>query len=279
MVSMERPITHIISSRQNPKLKHITALKRSHYRKETGSFIIEGYRELERAVASGKLQFEQVLISPECFLGKNEWSLVSSIGVEIVEVPKEIFEKISYRDRPDGLIAVAKQFAYPKLSASALPSEPLLVVEGVEKPGNAGTIFRTAEGAGFRHIVIADPRVDLFNPNIVRASTGVIFNLHIYQQSIEEVYEFCKSNDRTVIAITPECERSVYDTELTGKTALIFGSEQYGLSEYARAHYDIGCSLPMRGAADSLNLAMSAGIIMYETNRQMMQKATAVSGK
>ncbi|MBL8159421.1 RNA methyltransferase [Candidatus Saccharibacteria bacterium] len=257
-----------ISSRQNPKLKHINALRRSHYRKKTGEFLIEGFRELERAVASGRVEFGMVLISRECFLGKNEWQLLEKIPVEIFEVPKHMFEDLSYRDRPDGLMAVAKQFVFPTLTDATLRERPLLVIEGVEKPGNAGTIFRTAEGAGFTDIVIADPRVDLFNPNVVRASTGVMFNLNVMQQSIESVYEWLKQHGWTIVAITPEGKESVYDVDLTGKVALVFGSEQYGLSEYARAHYDIGASLPMLGAADSLNLAMCAGIIMYESNRQ-----------
>lgn len=263
-----------ITSFSNEKLKNISHLKEKKHRESSGLFFIEGYREIRRAQKSGKIEFQNLLCSPECFLGENEYSLISEIGVKSIKVPKKIFEKISYRDRPDGLIATARIYpvgldAFRKESENTFKnSKPLLVIEGVEKPGNLGTILRTAEGAGFHTVLVADPRLDLFNPNVIRASTGALFTLNVYLGETEAAYSVLKENGYRTLAVTPEAEKRYFETDLRGKIALVFGSEQYGLSAYARSSSDEYLSLPMYGEADSLNLAMSAGIVMYETVRQ-----------
>lgn len=142
----------------------------------------------------------------------------------------------------------------------------------MEKPGNLGTILRTAEGAGFHSVIVADPRLDLFNPNVIRASTGALFSLEVYLGEIESIYGILKENFYRTLAVTPEAKKSYFETDLKGKIALVFGSEQYGLSSYARNCSDDYLSLPMFGEADSLNLAMSAGIVMYDVIRQGSQK-------
>ncbi|MDI7205058.1 TrmH family RNA methyltransferase [Leptospira santarosai] len=266
-----------ITSFSNEKLKHISNLKEKKHRETSGLFFIEGYREILRAQKSGKVRFENVLFSPECFLGENEFSLIRSIGAKNIKVPKKVFEKISYRDRPDGLIATARFFPVGldflrKESNSLKKSKPILVIEGVEKPGNLGTILRTAEGAGFHSVIVADPRLDLFNPNVIRASTGALFSLEVYLGEIESIYGILKENFYRTLAVTPEAKKSYFETDLKGKIALVFGSEQYGLSSYARNCSDDYLSLPMFGEADSLNLAMSAGIVMYDVIRQGSQK-------
>lgn len=267
-----------ITSFSNEKLKQISHLKEKKHRESSGLFFIEGYREIHRARKSGKIEFQNVLFSPECFLGENEYSLISEIGVRSIKVPKKIFEKISYRDRPDGLVATARIYpvgldAFRKESENTFKnSKPILVIEGVEKPGNLGTILRTAEGAGFHTVLVTDPRLDLFNPNVIRASTGALFTLNVYLGETEEVYSVLKENGYKTLAVTPEAKKRYFETDLRGKIALVFGSEQYGLSDYARSSSDEYVSLPMYGEADSLNLAMSAGIVMYETVRQGIVK-------
>ncbi|PJZ51380.1 rRNA methyltransferase [Leptospira adleri] len=262
-----------ITSFSNEKLKKISNLKDKKHRETNGLFFIEGYREILRAYKSGKVKFQNVLYSPECFLGENEYDLVREIGAKAIKVPKKVFEKISYRDRPDGLIATALFFSteietFQKESAQLKKGKPILVVEGVEKPGNLGTILRTAEGAGFHTVLVADPRLDLFNPNVIRASTGALFTLEVYLGETEAIYSILKENGYRTLAVTPEAKKLYFDSDLKGKIALVFGSEQYGLSPFARSHSDEYISLPMFGEADSLNLAMSAGIVMYEVIRQ-----------
>ncbi|TGM57134.1 TrmH family RNA methyltransferase [Leptospira adleri] len=262
-----------ITSFSNEKLKKISNLKEKKHRETNGLFFIEGYREISRAHKSGKVKFQNVLYSPECFLGENEYDLIREIGAKAIKVPKKVFEKISYRDRPDGLIATARFFSteietFQKESAQLKKGKPILVVEGVEKPGNLGTILRTAEGAGFHTVLVADPRLDLFNPNVIRASTGALFTLEVYLGETEAIYSILKENGYRTLAVTPEAKKLYFDSDLKGKIALVFGSEQYGLSPFARSHSDEYISLPMFGEADSLNLAMSAGIVMYEVIRQ-----------
>ncbi|TGK43469.1 TrmH family RNA methyltransferase [Leptospira andrefontaineae] len=257
-----------ISSFSNEKLKYISGLKEKKNREKSGTFFIEGFREIQRAQVSGKVKFEYLLTCPACYLGENEEDLVSSIDAKTILVPKQIFEKISYRDRPDGLIATAELPDFSLSSKTKLSTDPVLVIEGVEKPGNLGTILRTAEGAGFHKVFVADPRLDLFNPNVIRSSTGTLFTLDVYQSDIKELYPILKNAGYKTIAVTPEAKSLHWDANLKGKVALVFGSEQYGLSEYARSQSDQYISLPMKGVADSLNLAMSAGILMYEVLRQ-----------
>ncbi len=266
-----------ITSFSNEKLKNISNLKEKKHREASGLFFIEGYREISRAFKSGKVKFQNVLYSPECFLGENEYDLIREIGVKSIKVPKKIFEKISYRDRPDGLIATAHFFptgieTFPNESIQLKNGKPILVIEGVEKPGNLGTILRTAEGAGFHTVVVADPRLDLFNPNVIRASTGALFTLEVYLGETEAIYSILKENKYRTLAVTPEAKKLYFESDLKGKIALVFGSEQYGLSPFARSHSDEYISLPMFGEADSLNLAMSAGIVMYEVIRQGVSK-------
>ncbi|WP_198290567.1 TrmH family RNA methyltransferase [Leptospira noguchii] len=263
-----------ITSFSNEKLKAISNLKEKKHRETSGLFFIEGFREILRAQKSGKIKFQNVLFSPECFLGENEFSLIRLIEAKNIKVPKKVFEKISYRDRPDGLIATALFFetgldTFQNKSNTFKNLKPILVIEGVEKPGNLGTILRTAEGAGFHTVLVADPKLDLFNPNVIRASTGALFTLEVYLGETKLIYEILKKNQYKTLAVTPEATKYYYNADLKGKIALVFGSEQYGLSTYARDNSDEYVSLPMFGEADSLNLAMSTGIVMYEVIRQV----------
>lgn len=274
----EQGISYLeITSFSNEKLKNISNLKEKKHRESAGLFFLEGYREILRAHKSGKVRFQNLLFSPECFLGENETALIREIGAKAIKVPKKLFEKISYRDRPDGLIATAHFFpidldTFQKKFQTHRNKKPVLVIEGVEKPGNLGTILRTAEGAGFHTVLVADPRLDLFNPNVIRASTGALFSLDVFLGETENIYSILQKNEYRTLAVTPEAKKLYFDADLKGKIALVFGSEQYGLSPYARSHSDEYFSLPMYGEADSLNLAMSAGIVMYEVIRQGLQK-------
>ena len=146
-----------------------------------------------------------------------------------------------------------------------------LIIEGVEKPGNLGTILRTADGAGVSAVFVTDARIDLFNPNVIRASTGTVFTLPTYIAEIEKLIEYFKRYKVQVIALSPEGKKSYLEPNYKTRTALLFGNEQYGLSPHAKEHADTLVSIPMQGESDSLNLAMSCGILVYEVLRQKMQ--------
>lgn len=242
---------------------------------------MEGYREITRAVQSDsetgriskilpRIKLEILCISPECFLGENEWDLIESLGIPVWEFPKQVFEKISYRDRPDGLIAIGSlpDYHWNPCLLDQCKNGLVLVIEGVEKPGNLGTIIRTADGAGVELLVVTDPRTDIYNPNVIRSSTGVLFQLPVYSGDTKTVFSDLKQAGYSILSLTPEAKKPYYSADLKKKSALVFGSEQYGLSDAAKLDSDELLSIPMSGAADSLNLALSTGIVLYELLRQ-----------
>lgn len=267
-----------ISSFSNPKVKWVSGLKEKRNRDTENQFFIEGFREIQKAISGGSnlilptlpIKLTSLFISPECFLGENEEKLIRSVDCHIFELPKKIFEKISYRDRPDGLIAVAET-PNPNFNWDFFPKEPLnpiLIIEGVEKPGNLGTILRTAEGAGVKLVIVTDPRIDLFNPNVVRASTGTLFTIPIYLSDLSTLVRELKTRNYNLYAVTPEGKTLYSSINMKDPSAFLFGSEQYGLSKEAKDNSHKTIYLPMFGEADSLNLAMSCGIVLYESIRQ-----------
>ncbi len=271
-----------ISSFSNPKVKWITSLKEKRNRDREKVFVMEGYREVSRAVLPKRdypipcfsIEFESLWISPDCFLGTNEETLVDQFDCPVYVLPKRVFEKISYRDRPDGILAIARTPDY-NLSPERLGNldiNPILIIEGVEKPGNLGTILRTAEGAGVSLVLVTDPRIDLFNPNVVRASTGTLFTLPTYTVELKSALDILSKNKYQILAITPEGKTLYSDSDLRKKSVFLFGSEQYGLSPEAKELSNISVYLPMEGEADSLNLAISTGICLYESLRQRSGK-------
>lgn len=262
-------------------MKYINSLKERKNREKEGRFFLEGYREIQRALLGAKSSNpilpkpkpEILCISPECFLGENEWELIQEFSVPIWEFPRKLFEKISHRDRPDGLIAIGElpDYGWKPEYLQNINDGIILVIEGVEKPGNLGTIIRTAEGAGVHMILVTDPRTDIYSPNVIRSSTGILFTLPVFQADTEIILDDLKKNKFKTFALTPEVDNSYYNSNLTGKVSLIFGSEQYGLTDLAKKNSDQLLSIPMKGEADSLNLALSTGIVLYESLRQRSQ--------
>jgi RNA methyltransferase, TrmH family len=256
-----------ITSFSNEKIKFLSKLKDKKDREKNQKFIIEGYRENVRALESGRLNFDSLFVSPDCFLGSNEWSLIERHNCKVYELPQKLFEKISYRDRPDGILSLCNipDFSF---SPQKLSGDTFLIIEGVEKPGNLGTILRTSEGAGVSAVFVADPKIDLFNPNVIRASTGTLFTIPVFVVDIQTILSFLDSQNIPTYSVTPEATNYYFEEDFSQQVAFVFGSEQYGLSEYARKKIQKTISIPMKGMADSLNLAMSCGIILYDVIRQ-----------
>ena len=262
--------TEPITSLSNERIKSLVRLRNRRERDRTGRFLIEGFRELSRAADAG-ITLDTLFTCPPLYLGDNEDGLVSrwrAAGAEIVEVAEEPFRKASYRDRPEGLLAVAAQFPV-SLDRLGLPSEPLLLVaESIEKPGNLGTMIRTAEAAGADAVVVCDPATDPFNPNVVRASLGTLFAVPLAVASTAETRDWLRAHGIRSLAATPAATVAHHDADLTGAVALVIGSEQYGLTDAWLDGADQGIVIPMPGSADSLNAAMSAGILLFEAVRQ-----------
>jgi RNA methyltransferase, TrmH family len=259
-----------ITSKQNPKVKTLVGLRQRRDRDAAELFLIEGYREVRRALDK-TIDIVELYYCPGWFLGENEPALIQDAqksGAQLYELSKEVFAKVSYRDRPDGLLAVARQWRR-ELNDLKLSAKPfLLVVEAVEKPGNLGTILRTADGAGVDAVIVCDPVTDIFNPNVVRSSTGVLFSVPVVVSDSEAVYAWLRQQKIHIVATTPAAKELYTDVDLTGPVAILMGSEQYGLTDFWLKQCDVPVRIPMAGQADSLNVAISAALVAYEVVRQ-----------
>ncbi len=259
-----------ISSLQNPRIKQLVKLRDRRPRDEAGVFLVEGYREIRRALEK-HVALTEIFFSPDWFLGENEPALLAqaeAAGATLFELTKDAFAKVAYRERPDGLLAVAPQWKRA-LADLTLPAVPfLLVVEAIEKPGNLGTILRSADAAGCDAVIVCDPVTDIFNPNVVRASTGVLFSVPLVVEESARVHTWLRERKIRTIATTPAAEKIYSAVELTGPLAVVMGSEQYGLSKFWLENCDLPVRIPMAGQADSLNVAMATIITLFEAVRQ-----------
>ncbi len=259
-----------ITSLQNPRIKQLVKLRDRRPRDEAGVFLIEGYRQIRRALEKN-IRLHELYVCPDWYLGENEPALIAQAadaGALVVELSKDAFAKIAYRERPDGLLALAPQWKR-SLDELTLSAEPfILVVEAIEKPGNLGTILRSADAAGCEAVIVCDPVTDIFNPNVVRASTGVLFSVPLVVAESKEVHAWLKTKSVRMVATTPAAEKLYTEVDLRGPLAVIMGSEQYGLSDFWLSNADLPIRIPMAGQADSLNVAMATIITLFEAVRQ-----------
>jgi TrmH family RNA methyltransferase len=260
----------VITSIHNPRIKALAKLKKRSERDKQDVFITEGYRPITRALAAG-YHFDELYYSPAWFLGENEPKLLETAkaaGATLTEVGKEAFLKIAYRERPEGLIAIGKQW-HTKLDDLKLSNNPfVIVVEAIEKPGNLGTILRSADATGAEAVIVCDAVTDLFNPNVVRASTGVLFTTPTVITDSASAMEYLKKHGIKTLAATPAAKEIYTDVDLTVPLALVMGSEQFGLTDAWLKHCDLPVRLPMAGVADSLNVSAATVAIAYEVVRQ-----------
>ncbi|MFN0065810.1 MAG: TrmH family RNA methyltransferase, partial [Chlamydiales bacterium] len=205
-----------IKSVQNPKIKEARKLWKRRERDETNLFLVEGYRELSRC----HLPLQHLFICPSLFLGTNERALISRLNCPTYEVDEKVFFTLSYRDRPDGLLAVAKQKHQTLKDLSPLSRACYVVAEAIEKPGNLGTILRSSDGCGADGVIVCDRCTDIYNPNVVRASVGTLFTQPVIEASSEETLAWLQKNGIPIIAATPAAERLYTDVDLTGPVAI-----------------------------------------------------------
>lgn len=263
-----------ITSLQNPKIKYINTLRKRKVRDEEGIVLIEGYRECLRAQQS-EWPILEFYFCEELFLGENETALLARAaeqGAKMYQCSESVFRKIAYRDRPDGLICLAPQH-HPGLEDLEEMANPfLLVLVGIEKPGNLGTMLRSADGAGVDAVIMCDAVTDIFNPNTVRASVGTLFSVPVIQSDFEQLSSWLEEQGIPLLAMTPHADRSLYTSTLSGPVAVAMGSEMLGLDEKWLDRAEIRVSLPMHGIADSLNVSSAAAITLYEVVRQRLNE-------
>jgi len=265
-------MSHELTSPHNSKIKEGIKLKERRCRDQTGLFLIEGYRELKQAAENG-LVFQRLFICEDFFLGVNEPALIdfiADLGAEIYRCSSAIFEKLSYRDRPDGLVGVAVQMKQklPVLMATLSHNPFLLIAEAIEKPGNLGTMLRSADAAGVEGVIVCDRCTDIYNPNVVRASVGTLFTQPVIEASGRETLLSLQEKKIKVVAATPSAKIDFTDADFTGAVAIVVGTEQLGLSDPWMHCADIKVRIPMQGKADSLNVAVATTLLLYEVIRQ-----------
>lgn len=252
-----------IDSLQNEKIKNIVKLREAgRERKKQGLFLIEGNREINLAMKGG---VEIVNLFYCADYGKQ----LPKINEEkIIEISKKVFAKISYRENPDGFLVAAK-IKELKLKNIKLSSKPLIIVlEAVEKPGNLGAILRTADAAGADAVIINNAKTDIYNPNVIRASQGAVFTAPTVLSSIGETVEFCKNNKIKIFATTPIAKLEYAEADYKQGCAIIMGAEDKGLSQEWLKAADEKIKIKMRGRIDSLNVSVSAAVILFEALRQ-----------
>lgn len=259
-----------ITSLQNERIKNLVKLRNRRARDRQGVFIAEGYRAISRALEKAVVPRE-IYFSPDWFLGENEEALLKdaqSRGATLFELSKIAFEKVAYRERPEGILGVIPQWSF-SLGELSLSKPPfLLIVESIEKPGNLGTILRSADAAGVDAVICCDSVTDLYNPNVIRSSTGVLFSMPTVTTSSQEAIAWLRENGIRSIATTPHATQLYAATDLTGPVAIVMGSEQFGLSESWLEACDEQTRIPMAGQADSLNVAMATLVTLFEAVRQ-----------
>jgi RNA methyltransferase, TrmH family len=259
-----------ITSRQNVRVKEAAKLRLARQRERQGRFLIDGAREILRAIDAGvevleSFVCESLIVDDD---GQRTVARLAETRAVRATVTAEVFEKLCFGERAGGVLAVAKT-PIRGLDQLRLPAAPLIaVIEGVEKPGNVGAVLRSADGAGVDAVVIADPRTDLFNPNTIRASLGTVFGANVCAATSEEVLAWLRALNLRCFAARPEAELLYTEADYRGGAAIVLGSEAEGLSPKWQAASVTGVRLPMRGIADSLNVSATAAVLFYEAQRQ-----------
>lgn len=259
----------VVTSPANPRLKALIALRRRRTRDETDRTMIEGYEELSLALAAG-VHPETLYYCPELFAADTSPAelLTAVHGTELVQLSRAAFEKVAYRESPDGWLAVVPGIATDLAGLRLGPDPLVLVCESVEKPGNLGAILRTADAAGVAAVIAATPVTDWGNPNLVRASKGTVFAVPVASAGSDEVLDWLRERDIAIVVTTPHTDLAYTGVDLTGPTAIVVGAEKHGVSDAWLAAARHRVMIPMSGRANSLNVATSAAILTYESLRQ-----------
>ena len=269
-----------ISSVQNPQIKAVCLLQqKSSQRRKEGLFVVEGRRELMHCIQQG-YEVEKLYICPE-ILNAADTRERSSKGEEarqinkliadkpIYNVTPQVYDKMAYRGGTEGIIATVRQKTHTLDNLSQENPTPLyVVIEGIEKPGNLGAILRTADAAGVDAVIVCDPHVDVYNPNLIRSSMGAVFSTDIAVCTSAECISMLKERGIKILTAQLQDSRLYYDTDMTCSTAIVMGTEDTGLTPQWREAAEAHIRIPMLGAMDSLNVSVSAAILIFEAVRQ-----------
>jgi len=258
-----------ITSFQNPRIKQIKRLRDKKSRVEEGLFLIDDGRDLMRALELG-FEIDYAIV---CYalLKSDERKLIEDVPVErLFSVPRDIMEKVSYRENPSGMVSVMTHIPQKgKADLAKISDNRILVLVNLQKPGNIGALLRTADATGFKHVVLVDTTLDIYNPNIIRSSTGACFLRTTYSLVTQEAISFLKSGGYHIVAAVVDGDKTLFDADLTQKTAIVLGTEDEGLPPLWMDYADEKVKIPMMGQlSDSFNVSVSGAIFMMEALRQ-----------
>jgi len=256
-----------ISSLQNPFIKQLILLKeKSRERKKTGLFLIEGVREITLA-AKGNYELQTILFNPD-IISEDHVHKLTHQPVDVIAISKEVYQRLAHRDKTEGILAVAKCKPH-SLTTLKLTHNPLvLIAEAPEKPGNIGALLRTADAANLDAVIIANPKSDLYNPNIIRSSVGCLFTNNIATGSTSEIIQFLKEHNIHIYCAALQASKLYISPDYSKPSAIVVGTEATGLSEEWLAHSAQNIIIPMHGEIDSMNVSVAAGILIFEAKRQ-----------
>jgi TrmH family RNA methyltransferase len=258
-----------ISSLQNPGIKNLLQLaEKPRVRRQQNLFIIEGQREIARAKESG-FRFESCYYCPE-ILTSSSREVLNSLekDIRLIEISRLVYSKVAYRENVDGMVVTAFMRNSRPEDLQLKKNPLILILETVEKPGNLGAILRTADAAGLDAVIICDPQTDIFNPNVVRSSLGCLFSNHVVCCESGEAIAFMRRKGIKIFAAALQNAVVYYEQDFTGGSAFVMGSEADGLTEMWRKEADRIIQIPMTGIADSLNVSVSAAVLVFEAIRQ-----------
>ena len=255
-----------IISLDNKIIKESSLLKNSKNRKEKQEFLIDGARELELALIGGYLPYI-VFYCSEIDGEKNNKLLINlkKKNVEIIKVSKKVLKKLAYKENPDGFVSVVKNKKNNlELLKNKNQNQNIIVLEGLEKPGNLGAIIRTAVAAGIKNIILNDCVIDIYNPNAIKASEGLIFFVNIFNQDKKETLNYLQKNNISSIGAITKAKENYKEVKTNDRVAIILGSESHGLSDFWINNIDKAVRIPMAKEVDSLNVSVSTAILVYE---------------
>jgi len=267
---MPSPAPPLLTSLSNPRVAAAAGLRDRRDRERTGLTLIDGARELRRALDRG-VEVTEAFVCEPLLAGPDARAALDALrhgGATVLPTTQAVFAKLAFGERAEGLVAVVRIPA-ADLGSLAVPDDALIVVvEGVEKPGNLGAVLRSADGAGADAVIAASPRTDLFNPNTIRASAGTVFAVPLAAAPTGDVLAWLRDHDVRIIAARVDGEALYTDADLTGRVAIVLGAEADGLTDAWTGEDIEVVRLPMLGIADSLNVSVSAAILLYESRRQ-----------
>ena len=264
-----------ITSPQNQKIRTLLELQeKSKARRKEGLFVVEGRRELLHCIEAGYEPYT-LFICRDILSDRDLDDIIDAIAenfsgsaCQIIEIPQHLYDKVAYRGGTEGVIAEmsCKSLALESLK---LKENPLVVIlESVEKPGNLGAVLRSADASGVDAVIVCDPLTDMYNPNLIRSSIGAIFTVPVATATSEETIQWLKANRIKIYTAQLQDSEWYYDTDMRSGTAIVMGTEATGLTDVWRKAADAHIKIPMLGRLDSLNVSVSAAILMFEAVRQ-----------